>query len=294
VAVKILFAGAVDEDGDPVDPNADEEFHKECAVLQRVDNPHLLKFFGFGTTKEGKGFIVTELMLGGSLEDVLHDPEYDLPWSTRVTVGLHVALGVEHLHNLHMLHRDLKSANVLLDEHLTTAKVCDFGLTRVVRSARQHVVHSPFTGVTRLLPQAVAIHSDGQSALSSIAVSFVDARGTMTKAAGTLLWMAPEVFRGDRHYTRAVDVYSFGIVMWELATRKVPWEEELPSDPALFFEEMNRALQKGRRPVIPQHVSAHDGAFVAVMRHCWSGDPANRPTFSEAAAELSVCLQSGT
>jgi serine/threonine protein kinase len=183
----------------------------------------LLKFFDFGTTAEGNGFIVTELMSGGSLEDVLHNPERDLPWRTRAAIGLQVALGMEHLHKLHMLHRDVKSANVLLDEELR-AKVCDFGLSRMITPARQQVVHSPFTGVTRLLPNVDGIEmSNSQSALATarVSVRFVNAHGTTTKAAGTLRWMPPEVFRG---------VYSFGIVLWELATRKVPWVGELPSD----------------------------------------------------------------
>jgi serine/threonine protein kinase len=210
VAVKFLFAGLVDDDGDPIDPNAIKDFQKECAALQRVDSPHLLKFFGFGTTADGSGFIVTELMRGGSLEDVLHNPERDLPWPTRAKIGLQVALGMEHLHQKHMLHRDLKFANVLLDEELR-AKVCDFGLTRVARPARQHVLYSPFTGVTRQLPEVdgIDINYNGQPVVPSIAhtsASILDARGTMTKAVGTLRWMAPEVFRGDQTYTRAVDV----------------------------------------------------------------------------------------
>ena len=293
VAVKIMLAGALDEDGDVVDLTADEDFHKECAALQRVDSPHLLKFFGFGTTAEGNGFIVTELMLGGALEDVLHDPNRDLAWHLRVQIGLQVALGMKHLHKRQMLHRDLKSANVLLDEKLK-AKVCDFGLSRVVRPvSRQVLVRSSFTGVTRLLPHVDGIEiNDRLSSLSKtrIAVSISDVRGTMTKAAGTLLWMAPEVFRGDQNYTRAVDVYSYGIVLWELATRETPWAAELPSDHSGFFDEMNRALQQGRRPGIPDAVRAEHSAFVAVMVQCWAGDPADRPTFAEVSRDLAAVL----
>jgi hypothetical protein len=96
VAVKFLFAGsAVDDDGDLVDPSAREDFRRECSALQRVNSPHLIKFIGFGTTMEGNGFIVTELMLGGSLEDVLHNHKHDLPWRNRVAIGLQVALGME-------------------------------------------------------------------------------------------------------------------------------------------------------------------------------------------------------
>ena len=229
VAIKTLFAGAADEDGDLVDPAADEDFYKECAALQRIDSPHLIKFFGFGTTKSGNRFIVTELMDGGSLEDVLHDHECDLPWRVRVSFGLQVALGMDHLHQKHMLHRDLKSANVLVNELHTIAKVCDFGLSRVAKPTPRIIVsYSPFTGVTRLLPhvQGVEVTNRHVLSFSDIAMNIED---------------APEVFRGDRNYTCAVDVYSFGVVLWELATRMTPWVDDLSLE-TLFFEQLNRAL----------------------------------------------------
>ena len=240
---------------------------------------------------------MTELMDGGSLEDVLHNRECDLPWRTRVSFGLQIALGMDHLHQRHMLHRDLKSANVLVNEQHTIAKVCDFGLSRVVKPTQRHMVsYSPFTGVTRLLPRVGSVEpSDGYDALScsDITVDIEDASGNMTKAAGTMMWMAPEVFRGDQNYTSAVDVYSFGVVLWELATRETPWTEiEGGETEAVLFEALNTALQTGRRPTIPAAVLAAHGTFVAVMTRCWAGDPADRPTFSEAAIDLAALMRS--
>ena len=98
----------------------------------------------------------------------------------------------------------------------------------------------------------------------------------MTKAAGTLQWMLPEIFRGDQNYTKSLDVYSLGIVLWELATRKTPWVDELSAETE-FFGELNFALQTGRRPAIPHVVLAEHGAFVAVMQKCWADDPVKRP-----------------
>jgi serine/threonine protein kinase len=153
--------------------------------------------------------------------------------------------------------------------------------------------------VSRLLPNVDGIetHDDSRSIMSMsmsmahITVSFSDAHGTMTKGAGTLLWMAPEVFRGDQRYTKAVDVYSFGMVLWELATRKLPWFEELPSGQAGFFNDLNCALQQNRRPTIPDNVLTEHESFVAVMQRCWAGDPADRPTFLQAASDLAACLR---
>ena len=285
VAIKVLHM-LVDEDGDPV--NADAE---ECTALRQLDSPHLVKFYGSGVFNDGQLFIVTELMSLGSLERILRDTHYDLSWQARTSIGLQVALGMEHLHKRNLMHRDLKSANVVLDTSLK-AKVCDFGLARVARpSSTVHVMHSPFTGTTRVVPALESVDlsftesSHRLVAHTDIALSIEDAHGTMTRAAGTLLWMAPEIFRGDTHYGRAVDVYSFGVVLWELTTRKTPWSElceigTANSSHVSFFEKLNMALQTGMRPAIPSEAVIQSPRFVAVIVRCWSGDPADRPSFS--------------
>lgn len=86
-----MLAGNANADGTPDDPTRDKEFCTECSTLQRMNSPYLLRFFGFGTTLNGKGFIVTELMANGSLHDVLHDRHRDLPWTTRVSIGMQVS-----------------------------------------------------------------------------------------------------------------------------------------------------------------------------------------------------------
>jgi serine/threonine protein kinase len=227
----------------------------------------------------------------------VHDSTRDLPWRTRVAIGLQVALGMDHLHQRFTLHRDLKSANVLLDEHFK-AKVCDFGLMRMSRPAILRVTRSSFTGTTRVLPDASGLEMSCQRDLTAVLPAANAARETdggelgdgMTKAPGTMLWMAPEVFRGDEFYGFGVDVYSFGIVLWELATRLQPWSE-LSRNEVVFIEQLNGALQTGQRPAIPSEVTTKFPRFVMVMQRCWAGDPADRPTFSAAGSELAACLR---
>jgi hypothetical protein len=89
------YAGERDEDGDVIVATAQEDFRKECAAMLLIDSPRLLKIFGFGTTEIGTGFIVSELMANGSLEDVLHNQKRPLPWRTRLSISHDVAVGME-------------------------------------------------------------------------------------------------------------------------------------------------------------------------------------------------------
>lgn len=138
----------------------------------------------------------------------------------------------------------------------------------------------------------------------------------MTKGVGTLLWMAPEIFRGDMHYGAAADVYSFGVVMWEMLARDTPWVEDLKdcrgatfvcfsyltfadvrdhhalTGQAEFFEALNTQLQTGRRPTLPVGRDTADEEYHTLMLRCWAGDAADRPTFHKVVPALAACLRS--
>lgn len=104
---------------------------------------------------------------------------------------------------------------------------------------------------------------------------------------------APEMFRGDTNYDAKIDVYSFGIILWEIATRNEPWAAELGvgNCATAFFIELNAALMSGRRPTIPAAVEHHQANYVAVMRQCWAADPADRPDFVNVVSALASCLR---
>eukprot|EP00939_MAST-03C_sp_MAST-3C-sp1_P003981 g3981.t1 len=110
----------------------------EIAFLQRARHHRLITFVGFGRMNDGNIFIALEFMRGGSLESAIYG---DNPpsWVTRVSLLADVAEGMTYLHQVHgSIHRDLKSANVLLDEEKggkLRAKVADFGLSKIM-SAR--------------------------------------------------------------------------------------------------------------------------------------------------------------
>jgi serine/threonine protein kinase len=146
------------------------------------------------------------------------------------------ARGMAYLHGARppILHRDLKSANLLVDGAYTV-KLSDFGLARV----------------------------------KSVAA-------TMTGGLGTPQWTAPEVLSGTR-YAESADVYSFGIVLWELLTRRCPY------DGWTSAQVVARVVTTGARPGVPD---ATPPAFAALMRACWDAEPARRPPFRAVLAAL--------
>lgn len=131
-----------------------------------------------------------EYMSGGSLRKYLHQQEpYSVPLNLILKLALDIAHGMQYLHSQGILHRDLKSENLLLGEDMCV-KVADFGI-----SCLESQCKSP-KGFT-----------------------------------STYRWMAPEMIK-EKHHTKKVDVYSFGIVLWELLTALTPFDDMTPEQAA--------------------------------------------------------------
>ena len=270
VAVKVLKR--------PIDPELSpevaEDFARECATLMSIRAKHLLIFFGAGTMADNRPFMVTEYMALGSLKRVLADFDRALGWPVRIRLAAQVADGMAYLHSLKIVHRDLKSDNVLLDDEVN-AKVADFGTSKLVTKSRAQLQTAGATGETSF---------GGDDQMQSEAF-----QATMTKGVGTPLWMAPELFVGGTKYGPEVDIYSFGMIMWELATRKVPWAEEIAETQYIhFFGALSKALEDGDRPGVPAEVVQVAPEFVALMQECWATDAAARPAAAAVAARLLV------
>ena len=103
---------------------------------------------------------------------------------------------------------------------------------------------------------------------------------------GTPNWSAPELLQ-EAEYDRSIDVYSFGIMMWELVSRKLPWNDIMAADLEGFKAVLLDAIWSGRRP--PTAGPGFEGCpepFAALMRACWSTAPADRPNFDFIVASL--------
>ena len=171
------------------------------------------------------------------------------------------------VHALGRMHRDLKSGNILV----TSVVVAGLGVQMRVKVAD--------FGTATLATLASASANNGAVGESG---ALADERGALdvrvktkrTKGVGTPLWMAPEVVAGQRYDAKA-DVYSFGIVMWEISSRDEPWKEVHGK---FLLDELLQKILAGERPLVGPD---WPGVYVKVMRQCWSTDPIDKPTFTE-------------
>ncbi|XP_050377299.1 serine/threonine/tyrosine-protein kinase HT1-like [Argentina anserina] len=226
VAIKLI--SQPEEDAD-LAVLLENQFTSEVALLFRLQHPNILTFVG-ACKKPPVFCIITEYLSGGSLRKYLHQQEpHSLPLSLVLKLALDIARGMQYLHSQGILHRDLKSENLLLGEDMSV-KVADFGI----------------------------------SCLESQC-------GSAKGFTGTYRWMAPEMIK-EKHHTKKVDVYSFGIVLWELLTALTPFDNMTPEQAAFAVS------QKNARPPLPPTCPP---AVSRLINRCWSSRPAKRPHFDE-------------
>jgi tRNA A-37 threonylcarbamoyl transferase component Bud32 len=237
VAIKALRLNTDDAGADQA--AVVREFMQELGVLRRVRHKHVVQLIGAAAGPPAC-VLVTEYMAAGSLAAHLRRQGGPLPARTQTKLALDVARGMEYLHACAIVHRDLKAANLLLNEH-NEAKVADFGLARVL---------------------------DGAAA-------------SMTAETGTYRWMAPEVVTHER-YDAKCDVYSFGIVLWEIASGgAVPYA----GVPALRV-----ALEVAQAGLRPAALPGAHPPLAATMAACWDAAPAARPEFAALVVTLEAAL----
>ncbi|MBP9726692.1 MAG: protein kinase [Gammaproteobacteria bacterium] len=207
-------------------------FADEARQHAALRHPHIVALFSV-CVEVGHYSMVMEYMPQGSLYDVLHTKEKALPWSLRLTMARHIAVGLAYLHDQSILHRDLKSLNVLLDNQMN-AKLSDFGLSKEVKKE---------TGSTMTSAQP---------------------------AVGSILWMAPELFKRGAKHDNLSDIYALGIVFWELSSRELPFHADETATPELIKD----WVKDGERETIPSDTPP---AFAALITRCWAQRTGDRP-----------------
>ena len=221
------------------------DFLKELFLLNRIRHPNIITFYGACLDKDHYA-LVMEYMSLGSLYHVLHEQQREFSWSDRLSIALQAAKGINYLHKSQpeIVHRDIKSSNILLENHHSgyyLVKVCDFGLAK-----------------TR----------DQTTYQTKENMSF----------AFTLPWTAPELLRMEPHTTKS-DIYSLGIVYWELTNYEIPYHSHKTDYIRLFVLYGDRLDISDDTPV----------DFRMIIKKCWAQNSDDRPTSTHLLQMLNEC-----
>lgn len=210
-------------------------FIREVYILSKTQHPFLLQLLGFSA--DYPYCIATEFITNGSLYDALHHKKGSptLNGTHLTIIGLVCSMALQSLHKKNIMHRDIKTLNVLLDEKCLP-HICDFGISR----------------------------EDNQEDINETSLRTGDI--------GTPNWMAPELF-GQTHYDNRIDIYAFGIMLWEMLTGEVPFAGKQP------FVIM-QLVSSGARPKIPPNTPP---PLAQLISTCWRQDPNERVDFGKIA-----------
>ncbi|KAJ1391957.1 Serine/threonine-protein kinase, active site [Sesbania bispinosa] len=256
VAVKRLWSRK-SKDSAPEDRLfVDKALKAEVETLGSIRHKNIVKLYCCFTSLDCN-LLIYEYMPNGTLWDSLHKGWILLDWPTRYRIALGIAQGLSYLHHdllLPIIHRDIKSTNILLDEDYQP-KVADFGIAKVLQARGSK-------------------------------------DSTTTVIAGTYGYLAPEYAYSPRATTKG-DVYSFGVILMELLTGKKPVEAEFGENRNIVFWVSNKVEGKeGARPseVFDQRLScSYKDDMIRVLRiaiRCTYKAPASRPTMKEVVQLL--------
>mmetsp|Transcript_27947 Transcript_27947/g.59606 ORF Transcript_27947/g.59606 Transcript_27947/m.59606 type:complete len:1224 (+) Transcript_27947:260-3931(+) len=272
-----------------------EEIIGEAGMMAILRHPNVLQLFGCSLTSQAI-WIVSEICSLGSLRQLLDDRERTIALSTRLNLALQVAEGMSYLHaqDPPIIHRDLKSHNIFVHETFAEVESKDKSNDskrlrwppRLKKSdgANSSGSESGSGGSLKTKSEtkseAGASSTKSKSSMSAKIGDWGSARATlagsrtMTHGVGTACWMAPEVLKHARSSAYS-DVYGFGIVLWELATRREVYEG-LESTQIIAM-----VANDHLRPIVPPGCPWND-----VMVKCWREVPSERLTFEEIVKEL--------
>lgn len=223
------------------DQSVTSNFYREIEILKNlIPHPNTILFYG--VTNEPAS-IVMEYCQNGSLYYHLHS-SVDISLEAKRRILLGVARGMSHLHFYNVIHRDLAARNILLMQNWEV-KVSDFGFSRILSEQEDKSSHAN--------------------------------RGSKTDTdVGPVRWLPPEAIK-NRSFSIKTDIWSFGVVVYEVLTRKDPFGDKSITEVILGVS------YEGLRLEIPENCPPQ---FAKLMNLCFQSDPVNRPTFKEICAIL--------
>ncbi|CAN0156538.1 unnamed protein product [Scytosiphon promiscuus] len=215
-------------------------FINELHAMVQLRSAYTVNVFGAVTSVSDKLVLVMEFMEGGDLRAFLNAARGPLEKSEAYRLARDIAKGMQFLHSKKAIHGDLKSPNVLLNRE-NRAKIADFGTARTMEEI----------------------------------TSMATRGGASWRYGTTLKWAAPEVLNDERVRAES-DVYSYGVVVWEIVTRQLPWQDT-------SLKELLVRVCRGKRPEVPQEAPRR---LASLMAWCWADRPEDRISFDEVLGLL--------
>eukprot|EP00118_Oscarella_pearsei_P019811 m.212637 g.212637 ORF g.212637 m.212637 type:complete len:1224 (+) comp39776_c1_seq4:5379-9050(+) len=251
------------------------EFAREIEMMSLLSHRNIVKFFGAGKFKANNGpFLVLEYVEKGSLKNILLTSPVRISFERKLTFAFDASQGMEYLHSQipPRIHRDLKTANLLVDQNWVV-KVADFGCARLTKKEGREMKPQP---------------RQRQQTVGNETTLLLDESRYMTVwHIGTLYWASPEVLLRQA-YGSSADVYSYGIVLWEIMTRGAPYEEFEDLAHCTINQTKTIIALEHRRPTIPVYVPID---MANLIQKCWHKNSRERPKFSAISEELQEMLE---
>ncbi|KAM7367539.1 hypothetical protein PAMP_013828 [Pampus punctatissimus] len=254
VAIKTLKVGYTEKQR--------RDFLCEASIMGQFDHPNVVHLEGV-VTRGKPVMIVIEYMENGSLDAFLrkHDGQFTVIQLVGMLRG--IAAGMRYLSDMGYVHRDLAARNILVNSNLV-CKVSDFGLSRVIDDDPEAVYTTTVSQLKRLpsLPRVLA--------------EFTNQGGKIP-----VRWTAPEAIQ-YRKFTSASDVWSYGIVMWEVMSygERPYWD--------MSNQDVIKAIEEGYR--LPAPMDCPPGLH-QLMLDCWQKDRAERPKFDQIVGILDKMIR---
>jgi serine/threonine-protein kinase CTR1 len=231
IALKLVRGGG----GSHTEPSNITRLLAEVDLLQQLRHPNIVSLMAVCRDiprVEGIFGILTEYCDRGSLYHLLHEVHglRQAQLNSKLRIALDIASGMSFLHGFRIVHRDLKSGNVLID-CVGRAKIADFGVSKLVDTTATHA-----TGLI-----------------------------------GSVAWTAPEILQEDV-YRDSADVYSFGVILWELLMNEIPWQNK-------SHVQIITAILRGQKLLSTAVRTQFPAVIYSVLETCLENTPELRPNF---------------
>ena len=216
-----------------------EDIVKDFEQLINLNHNNIYIMIGYYISQDNKVILVNKEFKNGSLYDYIHTKENKLSSEEKMKIALGIINGLDYLHNNNIVHCHLNSRNILLDDELNPI-IVDFGFRNLYELSNLFNKYYNKSGYS--------------------APEILSTKGKFFRI--------PEKINDD---TKKIDIYSYGMILWELITNTVPFDVKLN-------EIIEYVLEEKVRPEVPNDINKNLSSFI---RNCWDSEFSKRPSERE-------------